>query len=253
MRSILALTIILFSGTAAELFGQEKTRQKPYILELSGGCYPHEMSIEYFIAGAFGGYGGFVKTDSRFFRYEIPAVRDGKPAKSMKIIVRSARCRTATIDIPEIDESGRLVRARLRRSRGIEFRGRIVSPEVLSEKDVRVTAVYWANWKCEFIGVVDCLIGPNHIDSVDVKPDGSFKVRLPDVANDPALFGFANKGTFQVLIRERETGNILYNLRLANSSSRSIGIAADYPGEAEFVAEPVRDTNTSIPERSKLF
>lgn len=253
MRSILTLTILFF-GCATSLFAQEKTRQRPYILELSGGCYPHELSIEYFISGAFGGYASFVKPDPRFFRYEIPAVRDGKPARSMKIIVRSARCRTVTIDIPEVEEDGRLVRARLRRSRGLEIRGKVITPEVLAEKDARVTVEYWANWKCEFIGVTDCLIGPIRIDAVDLRPDGTFKVRLPDLANDGELVRFADKGSFQFFIRERNTGNVLFNLRPSSmaSGTRSIPVQTEY-SDLELIAEPEPERKSSIPDGVKLF
>jgi len=251
MRLLIVLTLVVNLAAAANLYGQEKTRQKPYILELSGGCYPHETSIEYFITGAFGGYVSFVKTDPRFFRYEIPTVRDGKPARSMKIMVRSARCRTVTIDIPEVEEGGRLVRARLRRSRGLELRGKIVSPEVLSLKDARITVEYWADWKCEFIGVSDCLIGPIRIDAVDLKRDGRFRLRVPDQLSDPALAPFLNKGSFRFFIRERYTGRVLFDLRPLDGSSPSITVSQDYPSEMDFVAES--ETNPSIPEIEKLF
>ncbi len=251
MRAIVTLTIILVIGSAVGLFGQVKTKQKPYILEVWGGCYPHELSIEYFITGAFGGYGSFVKTDSRFFRYEIPAVREGKAARSMKVMVRSARCRTVVIDIPQVEEGGRVIRARLRRSLGLDFRGAIVSPEALIEKGARVTVEYWANWKCEFIGVTDCLIGPNRIDSVDLKADGRFRFRLPNLLDDPTLSEFTNKGTFQVFVRDRKTGDVLYNLRPATSNSRSIVPAAVYPGEMEFIAES--ENNMSIREHPDRF
>lgn len=250
MRAILTLTIIMLSGTVAMLFGQEKPRQKPYILEVSGACHPGELSIEYYITGQFGGYASFVRPDPRFFRYEIPAAQDGFPARSMKVIVRAARCRTAIIEVPQIEQGGRVIKARLRRARGLDFRGRVVSNELLSEKDVRVTVIYWANWKCEVFNVPDCLIGPNRVDEIEVKSDGRFKLRLPDIENDAALSRFSSRGTFEFVVRDRNSGSIRYHLRQSATSSRSLAVAPGYPDELEFTAEPV---NRSIPNGRELF
>ena len=240
MRLRLALTTLILLFAAMHLHGQGKPSQKPYILEISGSCSPAELSIEFFIRGGFGGYSSFIRTDSRFTRYEVPTMRDGVPATSLKLMIRGARCRTQVIDLPELDKDGDVVRVRLRRARGIEFRGRINSPGELRRDRIRLTVEYWAHWKCEFMGVPDCMIGPNRVDSVDVAADGRFKVRLPDIANDPALASFADKGSFQFFIRERESGNILYNLSCAmcGKGSRSVPVATEYLQDSEFLLEP---------------
>lgn len=234
------MTLILIFVAAVHLHGQDRSARKSYILELSGSCSPGELSIEFFIRGGFGGYSSFIATDSRFTRYEVPAERDGMPATSLKLMIRGARCRTQIIDLPELVNVGSVIRTRLRRGKTLEFSGKINSPDRLSGNKTRLTVEYWAHWKCEFMGVPDCLIGPNRIDSVEVGADGRFKVRLPDIANDPALSAFADKGTFQFFIRERESGSILYTLSRAvnNNSSSVIPVAADYPQDNEFVLVP---------------
>ncbi len=237
IHSCFTIILLLFSGAAMHLYGQERASQKPYILEIDGACYPHELSVEYFIRGKFGGYSSFIKTDSRFIRYEIPTVRDGIPATSMKLMIRGARCRTQIIDLPELERGGKMIRTRLRRARMVEFRGRIASPVVLSKQDAVLTVEYWAHWKCEFMGVPDCMIGPNRIDAIEMRSDGRFKVRLPDLASDLALSLFSNKGAFQFFIRDRKTGNVLYNLSKAGGE-RDIPVAAEYTQDTEFVAEP---------------
>lgn len=249
MRLRLTLALILLFVSALHLHGQDKLR-KSYILELSGSCSPGELSIEFFIRGGFGGYSSFIPTDSRFTRYEVPAFRDGMHATSLKLMIRGARCRTQIIDLPELDKVGSVIRTRLRRARTVEFRGRINSPGELSRDKIRLTVDYWAHWKCQFMGVPDCLIGPNRIDSVDVDPDGKFKVRLPDLANDPALASFVDKGTFQFFIRERSSGNILYNLicAMCGNGSRSLPVAAEYEQDNEFVLEP---NSESAPAKAK--
>lgn len=219
----------------------QESRQKPYIVEISGSCYPEELSIEYFIAGSFGGYSSFVKTDQRFWLYEIPGMRDGRPARSMKVMIRGARCRTMIFDLPELEPGGRVLKARLRRTRPIEFRGRVNNSAALSPDDHRLTVEYWAHWKCEFLGIADCMIGPNRIDSTEVRSDGRFKVRLPDMAYDRAIQGFSMKGTFEFFVRDKRTGEIVYNLRAgaAFAGSRSIPVATSYPAVTEFTLEPV--------------
>lgn len=237
-RSTLTAFTLLLVFTL-HLYGQEKASNKSYILELSGACSPGEMSVEFFIAGEFGGYSSFIKTDSRSPRYEVPTFRYGMPAKSLKLMIRGARCRTQIIDVPDLAKSDSVIRARLRRTRTIEFRGTIRSPEKLAKNERWLTVEYWAHWKCEFLGLPDCMIGPNRVDAVDVGSDGRFKVRLPDVANDGALFRFADKGTFEFFIRDPKTGNILYNLRstLSRKGSFAVPVASDYPPDSEFILE----------------
>lgn len=240
MRLTLTLTtLILLLVAAVHLHGQDKSARKSYILELSGSCSPGELSIEFFIQGGFGGYSSFIKTDSRFTRYELPTTRNEVPATSLKLMIRGARCRTHIIDLPELEKSGSVIRARLRRTRALEFRGRIDWPAELSRDKIRLTVEYWAHWKCEFMGVPDCMIGPNRIDAVDVGSDGKFKVRLPDLANDSALSAFTDKGSFQFFIRDEKSGNILYNLSRINSGKGSLAmpVAAEYAAENEFVLE----------------
>jgi hypothetical protein len=236
---LVKLTLLFVIVLSAATVGIACTAQKPYILHLSGSCSPGHMSIEYFITGAFGGYSGFVKTDPRFDMYDIPTVRNGSPARTLKIIVRGARCRTQMFDIPEVEKDGRVIRARLRRSRQIEFRGVIRSNEITPNTDNVLTAEYWADWKCSFFGIADCLIGPTRIAAVDIEKDGEFRLFLPDFANDPSLTAFAEKGSFQFFIRDRKTGSILYNLNSVNGAA-SLPVASAYSKEYEFnAAAPV--------------
>lgn len=95
---------------------------------------------------------------------------------------------------------------------------------------------YLAHWKCEFLGLPDCLLGPNRIDAVNIESDGRFKVRLPDLANDAALNRFGIK---ERCIRDPKTGDILYNLRnpLSRKGSFAISAASDYPQNVEFDLE----------------
>lgn len=227
------LTLAAFGKMSAQ-------EQKPYILELSGWCRASEMSVEYFINGGFGGYASFVRTDSRLAMYEIPTMREGKPAKSLKIIIRGARCRTQVIDIPEVERGGRVIRTRLRRSRQLEFRGQIRSPELLNGLETLVTVEYWANWKCEFFGIPDCLIGPTRMDVADVKPNGTFKVRLPDLVNDQTISRFSERGAFQFFIRDRSTGEILFRLHRDDGNHILPVASAYFPGEFTLRrAEPI--------------
>ncbi len=232
--------LLIVSGLTL-VVGSAGPPPKPYILHIEGSCSPGEMSVEYFITGPFGGYSGFVKTDARFYMYEIPTVRDGMTARSLKIIIRGARCRTQTFDIPDVDRGARVIRARLRRSRSVEFRGVITSPEMLPKRNARLTVEYWAHWKCDFFGIPDCLLGPTRIDAVDVGEDGKFRVRLPDLLNDHALSEFNEKGEFQFFIRERGTGKILFNLQ-GSDELQSIPVAGEYPPRNEFSLEPSRLT-----------
>jgi len=232
---ILLGSLICFSAVGA----QDRPVRKPYVLKISGACSPHELSVEYFITGPFGGYASFIRTDLRLWYFEIPTSHDGKPADSLKLTIKGARCRTQTFDFPDLTDKGFTIEAKMRRTRSLEFTGRILSPERLPEKRPLVTAEYWAHWKCEYLGLVDCMIGPLRISSVEVGSDGSFKVRLPDMANDSALSAFSNKGAFQFFVRNKKTGEIIQDLRPESNrnGSREIPIASSYAAEQVFVID----------------
>jgi hypothetical protein len=195
------------------------------------------MSIEYFITGEFGGYSSYVPTTRRFNMYEIPTTRDGKPAKTLKIIVRGSRCRTRTFDIPEVEPGGRVIRAEMRRSRRTAFEGVIGSAQQLPRKDVYLTVEYWAHWKCGFFGIKDCIVGPTRIDAADISEDGRFKVFLPDIGNDAALAAFSEKGSFELFIRDRKTGDILYKLKDGDGSP-NVSVFVNPTRLNEFQFEP---------------
>ena len=214
---------------------QDEPLPKPMTLRFSGACSPREMSVEYFITGAFGGYASFVSTDKRLFYYEVPLSYKGKPAQSLKLTIKGARCTTQTFEFPEISSEGRSLSVRLRRAATVEFSGRLDPLGRTSEDRPLVTVAYWAHWKCEYLGLPDCLLAPLHIARLDVKADGTFTARLPDLANDPALSQFKNKGAFELFIRNPRTGEVVKSLRPNNGNgSREIPVAASYPGENTF-------------------
>lgn len=228
------LVIALFLSAAVG--AQDRVPERPIVLDLYGNCDPRGLSIEYFIAGQFGGYSGFIQTAAGQSLYRIPDSFEGKPASMLKVIIRGARCGTMLFDFPEIPKDGITVEPRLRRIKRLDFRGTVDTSRLRNDEKHLLTVEYWAHWKCDYLGVVNCLVGPNRVDAVDIGRDGRFRVKLPDFANDPALAGFANKGAFQFFIRDRKTGEILYNLQPGSEEqTHEIRVSGTYSAENFFV------------------
>ena len=239
MRAISRL-IILLAVMAVSTLGQRGSVGKPYILTLLPDCDPASLSIKYYITGSFGGARSFVRTEAKKWEYEIPTIsEDGKPARTLKVIVKGPKYKTLTFDFPSINENGGSIEAKLEKQTYVEFRGKISSSESITDDWMQLTVDHIATWECEFFGVADCLLGPDFVASFNIDRDGSFKAMLPDFANDPALSTFRNKGYFQFDIRDRKTGNRVYDLKPVSNQKGEFGIpfAPGYPEARSFIAE----------------
>ena len=114
----------------------------------------------------------------------------------------------------------------------------------LSSRDNQVRYVdvdYTASWTCAFFGLTDCLLISWRMTSVRVGSDGRFSAALPDFAHDAAVNAFKRPGEFAFVIRDRKSGNRLFELRPAGSGSYlGVPVASDYGQLHTFDAEPAK-------------
>jgi hypothetical protein len=174
------------------------------------------LQIRYFMTGAFGGVGNFVRTTPGLHGYVIDTSYENKPAETLKIIVYCPGYGMALINVPSLaaaSADGAYVE--LKPLPSVQLSGRIVAPEGSARKDFKIEVSYLADWDHEFFGIGDGISATVKLASADVRQDGSFLVAIPDFSRDPALDSFREKGAIRLMAREPKTGNVAYTLESA--------------------------------------
>lgn len=176
---------------------------------------PHAVSsekveIRYFMSGAFGGYGGYVRQEKNRQSYEIIAAVKDQPAIDIKIIAYSPGCafKTYHFRLDEVREArADFVCEVLPR---LTLRGQIVPRSILSGHQAIVRIYYLATWDHEFFGLADGIV--QQFDLAQAAPDsnGDFSVELPDFTADPRTRrGENNDASLILRIVDKETLNSL--------------------------------------------
>ena len=159
-----------------------------------------DLEITYFMIGAFGGYGSFIRGAANARDYPLETSRDGKAAASLKAYAYAPGFgfTFVTLDLTQ-GPSSRTVELRFQRLGTVRLTGRVAVREGQSLDGLRVLAAYDHPWHCEFFGLIDCLsaIG-KPFASAPIAADGSFVLALPDFARDPGLTSFQYKGEFSL-------------------------------------------------------
>ena len=211
--------------------------------------FPHtidtsSMSIRYYLTGAFGGYGGFVRTKSDTWDYSIETSYEGKPARTLKAILFCPGYEMKLLHIPSLgDTEARNVDVELRPLPLIRLAGRVILPKPEASLGLKLNATYSAYWDHEFFGIIDGFVSSFDLASTNVAEDGSFSMMVPDFAHDPAINSFEDRGAIQLIARDRKTR---YWLDRADKSGGEVNVrgveiqTADDYGELILYPRPFR-------------
>jgi hypothetical protein len=189
------------------------------------------LQINYFMTGAFGGVGNFVRTTPGLHGYVIDTSYENKPAETLKIIVYCPGYGIELINVPSLaDSPADGASVELKPLLSVQLSGKIVAPEGSARKDFKIEVSYSAYWDHEFFGIFDGISATVKLESADVRQDGSFSVAISDFACDPALDSFREKGAIRLRARESKTGNFAYTLESADRPGTDVEfeIAAKY-------------------------
>ena len=229
--SILLLTVVAVRG--------QMSHPQPYILALPSDCDVASLSIVYQLRGTFGGISELVRTQANKREFEIPTSHDGIMASELRLSVSSQRYKTLIFILPTPSEKGGRIEAKLEKQAFVEFRGKISSNESITDDWMELSVDFLPFWKCGFSGGPDCFVGAERAASADVAGDGSFKVMLPDFVRDQALSDFKEKGVFRFFLRDRKTGNRVYDLHPSGDLTPfdEVPVSSNYSGTRLFVAK----------------
>jgi hypothetical protein len=223
------MKIVFTSVAIAALFGGllldavQASADAPAVNLRVVGCQaPADLTIRYFLKGSFGGYGGFVRTESGRSQYVIPAAYAGVPAEALLALVYCPDHEIALLQESSFAKPlGRSMELRLAPLGSVRLAGKLMYPTADSVAGIRIEVVYLASWAHRFWGIVDGFVDSFKVASTGISADGSFEVSVPDFASDPAVASYSEKGVFRLIARESKTGNIPYELELTETPGRS--------------------------------
>ncbi len=243
MSIVTACGLVLLAAVAAGASVPQEMppREAPTVsLHLPPDVTADNVQISYFMAGSFGGYGGFLTIEKGQVLYEFPAAVNGKPAGSVKIIAFMPGCEIETLEI-EMQGTSQARTLSCRALGWIPLRGRILTASAFHLPATKIEVNYEADWDHAFFGIADGLVTMLHIATVIPDENGRFEMELPDYLKQANL----GTGAFQFILRNSTSGNIIAWLRPANMP-RSVGGLAVLSSYAPFVVFSA-DTSAATP------
>ena len=112
------------------------------------------MEVRYFLTGAFGGYGSFVRDPGEDGAYRIPLEQKGKPAITLKAILYARGCQFTILSVGLMTNPTRSATFECNQLSTTTLRGRISSPP-LNTVDLDVEVRYLSSWDHRFFGNID--------------------------------------------------------------------------------------------------
>jgi hypothetical protein len=196
-------------------------------LVLPPGSASETVQVNYFLAGSFGGYGGFVKPEPRRETYDIEPFVNGRAAAGIKVIAYIPGCEILAF---ALTSSGTSIERRLhcRPLGSIPIEARILDIPGTREQNLQIEVNYVATWSHQFFGISDGAVTTIRLASVPLHADGSFSTTLPDLYQQPRL----RNGELEFILRSARTGNIIAFLKPADAAPNAgdwVHVQASYP------------------------
>jgi hypothetical protein len=241
MRLLLQFAIGILLAQGSQAGGQEPTGpQQGFKIALPPTVKSEQVEIQYFLTGAFGGYGSFIRAKPGIQEYQIDMMFEGQPANTLKAIVLAPGCQIVTISVPLLSSSSRKADFACQPAVSLTLSGRIQPLEFVRGHEYEVEISLTAPWAMVFFGYADGIVPTFHITSVTPGDDGSFRVQLPDLTRDPVTSSFGSgHATLAFAAREKRTGNSLGRLEPTDARDNQFGdlrLESVYPDEVIFRA-----------------
>ena len=207
------------------------------------------VEIRYFLRGAFGGFGGFVREADEGGVYQIPLFVDsqteragdtGTPAESLKAILYAPGCQ---FNLLSVDLKATMIRTATFACTPLTrttLNGRI-SSLVSDSARLDVGIYYMASWGHSFFGFLDGPVEQFSIGNPRLAADGRFQVEIPDFSKDSVTTQMQPKAYLKVVVIEHSGGDrVQMAVPPANLLHNSIGlkILSHYDSQIPFSFRP---------------
>jgi hypothetical protein len=241
MKRIICLTAAVMMLPIAQAWAQASSGADAIRVVLPRRVESRSCRLQYSLVGPFGEYGGFARPKPDASEFEIETVHGGEAVAGLRAILSCSGYQIETMEfnsLPSFD--GRTIQVQLKPLGTVRFRGIVAGLTSGQLKGLYVDVDYTPWWICEFLHWADCGLGAWRVASVELDADGRFSATLPDLARDAVIRSFKHPGEFAFRIRDQKTGNSLFELTAAGTSSQIPGrvpVAGRYAGEQMFDAE----------------
>ena len=196
------------------------------------------LEVNYFLTGAFGGYGSFVRNADKDGAYRIPLQSEGKPAMTLKAILYAPGCKFQILSVDLGSDGTRSAVFACRPLSTITVRG-AVSPPPVSAVPLDVEMDYLAFWDHKFYGMIEGMVQQFKLAKAPLNAQGRFQIVIPDFSKD-GVTTEKQGAALQVTVREHKSWNIveivLPPAELAYGNG--LKILPAYTSEITFVAAP---------------
>jgi hypothetical protein len=202
------------------------------------------LEIHYFLTGAFGGYGGFVRDAEGDGACRIPLGVDrrterisarGTPAETLKAILYAPGCQFYLLSVDLRTSSSRTATFECNPLPTVSIKGALSQfPSDRGALDVEI--FYLALWGFEFFGYVDGPIQEFKVGAAPLQADGRFQIAIPDFSRD-AITTQKQSAYLRVNVLAHPTGNWVQDvLPPPDLRDRNLGmkILPRYDGEILF-------------------
>ena len=165
------------------------------------------IEVRYFLTGAFGGFGSFVRNADRDGAYRIPLEQEGKLAKSLKAILYAPGCGFVLLSTDLTTTPTRNATFECRPLSTITLRGKI-SPPPSGGAALDVQVRYVSAWDHKFFGIADGIIEQFSVGKSPLLPEGQFQLQIPNFSKDRVTTQMQD-AYLDVLVIEHSTWNIV--------------------------------------------
>lgn len=236
MRTAILIGALALLAGAANGVAQAQELGR-WTIKLPQNLASETVEVRYFLVGAFGGYGGYVKQERGVHAYVVNTSYENKPATSLKAILYAPGCQIQTIAL-ELRGASAETEFICRELPSVVLTGRIIPPRSFQGKEREVAVTYMAHWAQMFFGVWDGPVASFPVGTAIPDANGVFRIRLPDFGKDPIAAAKIQEESFSFLLREAKTWNALAALAPVEArwSFHDLKIQSQYPNELVFHA-----------------
>ncbi|HEY3897418.1 MAG TPA: hypothetical protein VGM54_02330 [Chthoniobacter sp.] len=151
-------------------------------------------------------------------------------ATSLKAVIFGPRYQVAQVDVAlSGKDSSRSMAVTLKPQPAIRFTGKIEFPEGVDPTQYRLEAIYYGRWAAAFLHAFGEPPVPSFTAaSMDLQADGSFAASVPDMLHDPATGVRPNECAFTLILRDKKSGHVPYELQVDGTTGSDVRIAETY-------------------------
>lgn len=141
------------------------------------------IEVRYFLAGAFGGYGGFVRDSDEDGAYRIPLEQDGRMGTTSKRSYTRRGASSPFVSVDLLSDSTRTATFGCQPLSSITLAGK-ASAARSSTRALDVEVRYLSFWDHTLFSFSDGITQGFNVGKAPLKPGGRFQIQIPDFSSD---------------------------------------------------------------------